>query len=143
MNERKPEWTESIRSEIEHELEHSAVDSSWQLKLFDDSDEDFITKEVERKLYIPLLPNGGDKERKIVERLKKLARNKNFADNWRAGLAIKKWMAVLPADARNAGYYYTLTPPTMKSNSADLKWFLERKEAMTRIDAGGHAGTDC
>ena len=80
-----------IRARFERELELSSVEANsfWQLKLFGETEEDFIRKEVERKLYNPELRNGGDLERRIVERLKKISRLKDFADAWRAGLALK------------------------------------------------------
>ena len=40
-----------------------------QLGLFHEEDETFIQREVERMLYEQKLPNGGDKERRMIERL--------------------------------------------------------------------------
>ena len=50
-----------------------------QLNLFHDEDEKFIRDEVDRKLYEPQLPNGGQKERRMIERLKKLAEEKDWS----------------------------------------------------------------
>ena len=49
-----------IRQRWERELELSSVEANsfWQLKR--ETEEDFIRKEVERKLYNPELRNGGD-----------------------------------------------------------------------------------
>ena len=124
-----------IRAEFERVLEQTSVEANsfWQLKLFDETEEDFIRKEVDRKLYVPQLPNGGDMERRVVERLKKISRTKDFEDAWRAALAIKKWQAVLPDDPRNAGHYYTRTPMTPRSNKEDFEWFTERLKAANTV----------
>ncbi|MDE2103821.1 MAG: hypothetical protein KGL39_41670 [Patescibacteria group bacterium] len=116
-----------IRLRWEKELEQSAVEANsfWQLKLFGETEEDYIRKEVEKKLYIPQLPNGGDRERAVVEHLKKMARKKDFADSWHAALLIQKWLRVLPENPRNAGYYYTCAPLTERT-CKDYKWFTER-----------------
>ena len=126
-----PELLRRIRARFERELELSSVEANsfWQLKLFGETEEDFIRKEVERKLYNPELRNGGDLERRIVERLKKISRLKDFADAWRAGLALKKWLKVLPEDPRNAGHYYTRTPMTPRTGKEDFDWFHERLKA--------------
>jgi hypothetical protein len=120
-----------IRCAWEKDLKLRSVEANsfWQLKLFGETEEDFIRKEVERKLYIPELPNGGDKERRIVERLKKISRMKDFADAWRAGALLKKWLRVLPEDPRNAGHYYTRTPMTPRTGKEDFDWFHERLNA--------------
>ncbi|MDE2099464.1 MAG: hypothetical protein KGL39_19590 [Patescibacteria group bacterium] len=120
-----------IRLRWEKELEQSSVEANsfWQLKLFGETEEDFIRKEVERKLYLSQLPNGGDMERRIVERLKKISRLKDFADAWRAGLLLKKWLKVLPEDPRNAGHYYTRTPMTPRTSKEDYEWITERLKA--------------
>src|ERR1700728_224824 len=120
-----------IRVAFERELDQSSVEANsfWQYKLFGDTDEDFIRKEVERKLYNPQLPNGGDMERKVVEKLKKISRMKDFDDAWRADMAIKKWQAILPDDPRNAGHYYTRTPMSQRTNKDEYDWFQERLRA--------------
>jgi hypothetical protein len=130
-NEINKELMRRIRARFERELEQSSVEANsfWQLKLFGETEEDFIRKEVERKLYIPQLPNGGDMERRIVERLKKISRLKDFADAWRAGIMLKKWLKVLPEDPRNAGHYYTRTPLTPRTGKEDYEWFQERLKA--------------
>jgi hypothetical protein len=99
-----------------------------QVRMFE-TDEDLVRKEIERKLYEPQLPNAGDMERRIVERLKKISRKKDFADAWRASAVIKDWLAVLPEDPRNAGYYYTRAPMSQRSNKEDYDWFKARLKA--------------
>src|ERR1035441_341168 len=42
-----------------------------QLGLFSEEDELYIQNEVQRMLYEPTLPNGGDRERRVIERLKR------------------------------------------------------------------------
>lgn len=117
------------RAEFQRALESSMpANVLWQLKLFDESEEDHIRKEVERKLYEPTLPNGGDRERRIIERLKKISRLKDFADAWQAGIALNAWSKVLPEDPRNSGRYYIRRPMLEKRDKAEFKWFKERQE---------------
>src|SRR5438045_3920862 len=68
-----------------------------QLKL-DDEEERYIRAEVERKLYEPHLPNGGSKERRILERLKQLDGRQTLAVELqdRVKPSIRSWEDVLP-----------------------------------------------
>ena len=98
-----------------------------ELNLFDQAEEDYIRKEVERKLYEPKLANGGDSERRIVEKLKKLSRQKNWAGAERAYAAMKAWQKVLPENPRNPGYYYTRTPMKRMTNKDEYEWLEDLK----------------
>ena len=93
-----------------------------QLNFFPDEDEKYIRQEVERMSYEPELPNGGDKERKIIARLEKLAEDTEWAGSGRARAAIAHWQKVLPGDPRNAGRYYTRKPMTLKANKDEFLW---------------------
>jgi len=92
-----------------------------QLSFFADEDENFIRTEVERMLYEAKLPNGGEKERKMIERLRKLAQDTEWAGCGRALAAISHWQAVLPEDPRNAGRYYMRRPLSPK-NKVEYEW---------------------
>lgn len=84
--------------------------------LFDDEDEQWIRREVARMLYEPKLPNGGARERRTVERLKKMANRTKWEGAWRAALAAQKWAAV-------EGRYYACKPISKKHE--DFKWLRE------------------
>src|ERR1035437_2134226 len=90
-----------------------------QLGLFHEDDEEWIRREVERMLYDQKLPNGGDKERKMIKRFEEMAAD-NAKTGWdhlgRCQHAISEWKQVLSADPRNAGRYYTRRKLTMKDD---------------------------
>jgi hypothetical protein len=124
-----------------------------QLHLFQDDEESFIQKEVERKLYEQKLPSGGAKERRTVERLEKLAMEQEFDGCRRASYAVKMWKKVLADDPRNPGRYYIRHPITPRSNKTDFEYYnhLKRrgaqqpamgKEMVCRGDARRPAGAD-
>jgi hypothetical protein len=102
-----------------------------QLSLFTDEDEDFIRREVERMLYEPSLPNGGGKERRVIERLKQIAvkAGGDWQHQGRAYAAMAKWRAVLAVDPRNPGRYYTRKPMTMKFDSVGVKLLRAMEES--------------
>jgi hypothetical protein len=93
-----------------------------QQTLFKDEDEKFICDEVERKLYEPKLPCGGDKERKVIAKLKKLAEDREWEHCWRAREEIGKWEAVLPQDPQNAGAYYVRREMSPRDQKEDYVW---------------------
>jgi hypothetical protein len=105
-----------------------------QLRLFLDADERFIKEEVERKLYDPQLPNGGSKERRVIERLKRLTDDATMPDKVRnrARYAITQWERVLPADPRNAGHYYSRKPLKPTQDKESHKWLMEDLEIAQR-----------
>lgn len=110
-----------------------------QLHLFHDEDETYIQSEVERKLYEPQLPNGGAKERKIIERLRKLAVNRDFDGAARAGYAAAQWEKVLPVCTCHgngckkckdkAGAYYSRKALKPKENKEEYKWYHAIRES--------------
>src|ERR1035441_5738841 len=78
--------------------------------------------------YEPLLPNGGNKERRIIERLERLARVTAWDGSNRPSFAIRQWHNVLPFDPRNAGRYYTRRPVTPKTDADLFKGLTTLKE---------------
>lgn len=84
-----------------------------ELKIFDPADEQFIAREVERKLYEPKLPFGGARERKITERLKRMAADRGWDNAWRADMAAQRFAAV-------EGRYYTRKPIPAKGKDYDF-----------------------
>jgi hypothetical protein len=101
-----------------------------QLGLFSEEDELYIQNEVQRMLYEPTLPNGGDKERRVIERLKRLIENedKDWADQGTAQYAITQWQAVLPANPRHPGRYYTCKPVTPRTDLVMFNWATTMKK---------------
>ena len=103
-----------------------------QLGLFHEDDETFIRREVERMLYDQKLPNGGDKERRMIERLEELAAA-NAKTGWahlgRCRHAITEWKKVMPDNPRNAGRYYTRRPLTSKDDKDFFKEMLTLEES--------------
>lgn len=102
-----------------------------QLLLFHDDDEAFIRKEVERKLYEPALPNAGSKERKMIERFKKMARERDWNYSGVASLAARKWAEVLAENPRNPGRYYTRRPLTERTNKKEVELYRALREMAT------------
>ena len=109
-----------------------------QLGLFDDKDEEYIRKEGERMLYEPQLPRGGAKERRFIERLKRLTEDKEWDGCGRAHYAISQWQAVLPEEPRvlpdgrrKGGTYYTRRSVTPKTDAELFKWLRALKEIAT------------
>lgn len=110
-----------------------------QLHLFNEEDESFIQREVKRKLHEPELPNGGNRERKIIERLRKLAMNREFGGHGRASYAIIQWEKVLPDCLchgngcpkcwNSAGRYYTRKPLRPKESKADWEWYTSLRDS--------------
>jgi hypothetical protein len=98
-----------------------------QLGLFHEDDETFIQREIERLLYEQKLPDGGDKERSMIERLEdfvaKIAKiNEGWTHLGRLHHAISQWKLMLPDNPRNAGRYYTRRALTPKD---DKEFFSE------------------
>lgn len=110
-----------------------------QLRLFHDDDEKFIREEVARRMYEPQLPNGGSRERKFIERLKKLARDTEWDGHWRAAKAVKAWIAVLPDCTcggagcshcwKKAGRYYIRKPLKLRENKEEYKWLSALRDS--------------
>ena len=92
-------------------------------------DEDYIRHEVERMLYEAKLPNGGDRERHVINRLKELARREGpgWEGYWRAQAAIGAWQGVLPDDPRNAGRYYVRRRLSPKDDKANVDFYMNLK----------------
>lgn len=109
-----------------------------QLKLFHDEEERFIREEVERKLYDPQLPNGGSKERRMIERLTRLARDTEWQGHKRAAYAITQWEKVLPADPRNAGRYYRRKALTPRVDKKEFEWLTDLKDSAHRNKQWDH-----
>jgi hypothetical protein len=102
-----------------------------QLGLFHDEDETFIRREVERMLYDQKLPNGGEKEKRMIERLRDVAAkaDKEWTHLGRVHHAISEWNKVLPANPRNAGRYYTRRPLTVKEDKDFFKDMMFLRDA--------------
>ena len=98
-----------------------------QLNRYPEADLDYINKEVDRLLYEPALANGGDKERKIAERLKKLSRQKDWAGAHMADIAMKAWQKILADNPKNPGFYYTRTPMKRAANKDEYDWLIALK----------------
>jgi hypothetical protein len=119
---------ERARRSFEEALENSAPGYELgQLQLFAEEDERFIKREVERKLHDPGLPNGGNRERRIIERLKKLAKEE-WEGKRHAWLAIQSWEKVLPADPRNPGRYYARRALSRRDDKDTWEWAIGLKE---------------
>ena len=130
-NELTPAQVALVRADFRRALEHSIAIDQWrQLRLFDDSDEDFIHKEVERKLYEPTLPNGGNLERGYVKRLKKIADGKNWAEgSEKAWVMMQAWQKVLPDNPVNAGWYYVRRPLKRSQDKEEYDWLVTLRNA--------------
>ncbi len=102
-----------------------------QLRLFQEDEEEYINKEVARRLYEPLLPNAGARERKWVERLKKLARDTDWADAMKASFAARTWESLLPENPRHPGRYY-MRHSIKPNNKAEFGYYTELKEVAHR-----------
>ena len=100
-----------------------------QLHLLPDADEDYVSKEVDRLLYEPALASAGDRERKIVERLKKLSRQKEWDGATKAATAMKAWQKVLPENPKNPGFYYVRTPMKPINNKVEYEWLQGLKQS--------------
>lgn len=100
-----------------------------RLNLFTDEEENIIREEVERLLYMPKLPNGGAKERRIVVRLKKMATNEEWAGHARAAHAATVWQTVLPDNPRHAGRYYRRKPLTPTGDKEAYEWTKALRDA--------------
>ena len=140
------EAAERARREFQNALDAAAPAYELaKLELFSVDDETFIRKEVERLLYEPQLPNGGEAERRTIKRLKVMSnaafwKNSEAAASWvaddekkksigwladKAAAAAKQWACVLPDDPRNAGRYYFQRPLTRRVNGPDYVGFIE------------------
>jgi hypothetical protein len=93
-----------------------------QFGLFAARDEEFIRKEAERRLYDPELPHGGYREQKIVERLMRLSRDREWAGHRRAYVAATKWAAI-------AGWYYQCRPLAPSTDKSEYKWLCDTRDA--------------
>ena len=81
-----PEQRQRAVTAFEKAIDASVLaDDVGQLGLFDEDDETYIRREVERMLYEQKLPNGGDKEPRMIERLKEIG---NKADRGWAHISI-------------------------------------------------------
>lgn len=141
-NEPTKEQAERAQAEFRRVLDASVpAYELGQQKLFHDDDENYIRREVDRKLYVPRLPDAGDQERKWLTRLKSMS----YAEYWqerasampfvageggksvawlcaRAEAAAKALNALLPRDAYdyrgrpNPGQYYFWHALTSKND---------------------------
>lgn len=121
---------ERAREEFQRALDAALPNYDlWQLKLLNESEEEWVRNEVERMLYEPKLANGGDFERRVVEKLKKLSRQKDW-DGWaRAQGAMRAWRNVLPDNPRCPGYYYQRTPLKRAANKEEYEWLQALKHS--------------
>lgn len=109
-----------------------------QLELVTEEIEDFIRKEVERKLYVPLLPSAGDQERKWIERLETLASNREWSGSKQAFALAQAFRALLPreqlrrgADGKyeqNPGRYYARKALSPRTDAKQFEWLIDLKE---------------
>jgi hypothetical protein len=83
-----------------------------------------IQQRVDRLLYVPSLPYGGDLERHMVKRFERLAAQRDWEGHKRAFMMARAFRTVLPEDPRNPGCYYIRRPLTAKSNKTDHEWTL-------------------
>jgi len=94
--------------------------------------EEYIAREVDRMLYVPLLPNGGDPERKIIKQLRVMARHSDSSMQLRALCRqyARKFEDMLPKQEyvkREDGYltlpgrYYIRKPLTAKADKGLFK----------------------
>jgi hypothetical protein len=95
-----------------------------QAKLFEPRDEQFIRKEVERKLYEPSLPNGGAREGSWVRKFEAIAKRQDLSEDirWRARTAAEKWEAI-------RGWYYVRKPLTPTGQKVNYEFHTNGKEA--------------
>lgn len=125
-----PEQARRAREAFQSALDSAAPPYELgQLHLFHDDEESFIRKEVERMLYEPQLPNGGQKERRMIERLKRLARQTDWAGKDRAAYAASRFEKILPENPRHAGRYYMRKPMTPKGDKKAFDWAVALKES--------------
>ena len=94
-----------------------------------DQVEKYLHKEVERMLYEPTLPNGGNKERAMIERLKPMALDARWNGHIQAAYAIKQWKSVLPDNPAHAGRYYRRQPMTRKQDKDNFKWYCDLRDS--------------
>jgi len=87
-----------------------------------EEDQPIIQRRVDRLLYVPCLPCAGDAERQMVRRFEELAAQKDWDGHPRAFAMAHAFTAILPADPRNPGCYYTRRPLTPKSNKQEYEW---------------------
>ena len=123
---------ERARSEFERALD-AAVPAYelGQLGFFNEDIEGFIRKEVERKLYEPALPNAGDRERKWVERLEKLASLREWSGSARAFHAATRIKTLLPKEPWHPGKYYTRAPLTFRTSKSEYEWLKDLRDIAT------------
>lgn len=110
-----------------------------ELHWFAEEDERFIQSEVRRRLYQPELPNGGDREREIIQRLLKLATNYRFSGAARADKAIEAWQKVLPPCVcrgkgctncgQRVGAYYTRQPLNPRKSKDEYNWYVTLRDS--------------
>lgn len=100
-----------------------------QLHLFHDDDEAFIAREVDRHLYDPRLPCAGDKERRMIARLEKMAAEKDWEGHTRAFIMAQKFKALLPDGDKGSGRYYIRHKITPKTDKEGFKWAKALVEA--------------
>jgi hypothetical protein len=115
-----------------------------QLGRFSPEDEKIIQQSVGRLSFVPELPNAGDAERRIVQRLRRMSHasfweKSEGAANWadaekkravgwlanRAMDAAAQWAAVLPENPRNPGWYFVRHPLTYRMNKPEFLWLTE------------------
>ncbi len=89
-------------------------------------EEEFIRREVERRLYERELPCGGAREHKWVDKFKKLGRDDSLNEDAhkRAWLAARKWSEI-------DGWYYQRRPLTEKNNKPDWTIYTQLRDAST------------
>ena len=100
-----------------------------QLEMFAEEEEQYIRQEVARKLWKPLLPNAGPREREFMRLLRKFSRDESLVVilKVRAGKYADALARCLPADefirkgkkfVTLPGCYYTRRPVTPKTDKA-------------------------
>lgn len=106
----------AVRDEFERVLDDSVSAYEFsQIDLFPKDAERIIQRELDRKLHQARLPHGGKAEIKIIQRLKKMVRWRDWDGSWKAGLAAQKWEEVI-------GWYYSRKPLSLKDNKTDFEW---------------------
>lgn len=95
-----------------------------QLEMFAPREEEFISKEVERKLLVPKLPYGGAREAAWAAKLEEMARSPDWdmRQQRKARAAAKAWREAV-------GWYYQRRPLSEKMHKEELKWLRDIRDA--------------
>lgn len=129
-----PAFRERTRAYLEGIIGRATV--PWEHHMLcglDDETERMLSREVDRVLYEPALPFGGARERSFIEKLKRLAQNRDWAGRYRAMNAAKAWEEVLGGyyqckglrDPKEIEWYQGARESANSVRDWDKKWFAE------------------